>query len=236
MCAGAKAMKMNLKRHMAVISSVIILSMGAGDAAHAQNPLENFFNNIGRSVKGAAEALTPNRRKRQPQPAPQSDLTTDQDFGSQTQPAKPRVVADPVLRSSQTALNTLGYKAGKPDGVYGKRTATAIRQFQASIPIPADTPFTLDRVFVQVSDDSGGEDGVAPPTVVVPVLFGPRILPGYSGYWLHTVVAGDTLSALSTQYFGDTSKVGVIQRANQHIVPDPNLILVGQELRIPRAF
>ena len=107
--------------------------MGAGDAAHAQNPLENFFNNIGRSVKGAAEALTPNRRKRQPQPAPQSDLTTDQDFGSQTQPAKPRVVADPVLRSSQTALNTLGYKAGKPDGVYGKRTATAIRQFQASL-------------------------------------------------------------------------------------------------------
>lgn len=157
------------------------------------------------------------------------------------QPKPFDLVGDTIM----IAGNAVGFEAHLSvtvtDGhgeVTGSATAGSvqIRQFQASIQVPADTPFTLDRVFVQLSDDSGGEDGVAPPTVVVPVLFGPRILPGYSGYWLHTVVAGDTLSALSTRYFGDTSKIGVIQRANQHIVSDPNLILVGQELRIPRAF
>ncbi|MGI9372871.1 MAG: peptidoglycan-binding domain-containing protein [Hyphomicrobiales bacterium] len=126
-------MKVNLKRHVAVLGSVIFLGTMLPNAAHAQNPFESFFNNIGRSVKGAAEALTPNRRKRQQAPAPQPDLTNDLDGDTTTAPAQPKVVADPVLRSTQSALNKLGYNAGKPDGLYGKRTANAIRQFQASL-------------------------------------------------------------------------------------------------------
>lgn len=115
--------------------------------------------------------------------------------------------------------------------------STGIRQFQATIDIPANNGFQLNRLFVAIADDSGGDDGVAPPTVTVPVLFGPRILPGYTSYWNHTVVAGDTLTKISKQYFdGDGSKVPVIQQANQHIVTDPNLIFVGQVLRIPRNF
>ncbi|MDD9908769.1 MAG: LysM peptidoglycan-binding domain-containing protein [Ahrensia sp.] len=112
--------------------------------------------------------------------------------------------------------------------------ATSVRQFQTSIDVPPGTPFQLTRLFLTLADDTGGEDGVTPPQVTVPILYGPMILPGYTGYWNHVVEAGDTLTAISKRYFGDASKVSVIQQANQHIVPDANLIFVDQVLRIPR--
>jgi len=112
-----------------------------------------------------------------------------------------------------------------------------MRQFQASIMIPESHSFKLSRLFVRVADDSGGEDGMEPPAVIVPVLFGPMILPGYTGYWQHKVVSGETLSALAKTYFdGDASKWRVIQEANQHLVPDADRIFPGQVLRIPRSF
>lgn len=111
--------------------------------------------------------------------------------------------------------------------------ATSIRQFQASIAIPDPAPFKLNRLFVTLSDDSGG--GEAPiPTATVPVLFGPMILPGYLGYWKHRVLPGDTLSGLADQYYGNASEWGPIREANQHIVSDPDVIFPGQVLRIPR--
>lgn len=124
------------------------------------------------------------------------------------------------------------------DEVVGAATAgsTSIRQFQAGIDIPADTAFKLNRVFVTVADDSGGDDEAPVPMVTIPVLYGPLILEGYSGYWNHDVVPGDTLSALAQRYYEDSSKYPVIQQANQHIVPNPNLIFPGQTLRIPRNF
>ena len=124
------------------------------------------------------------------------------------------------------------------DEVTGAATAgaVAIRQFQASIDIPPDTAFKLNRLFVTLSDDSGGEDGVEPPTAMVPVLYGPLILPGYTGYWNHEVVSGDTLSSLANHYYQDSAKWRVIHQANQHTVDNPNLIFPGQILRIPRDF
>ncbi|MEM6465494.1 MAG: LysM peptidoglycan-binding domain-containing protein [Pseudomonadota bacterium] len=108
----------------------------------------------------------------------------------------------------------------------------ALRQFQATIEIPDAPNFQLDRVFVTVTDDSAGGEGVI-PTVHVPVLYGPRILPGYIGYRNYTVAPGDTLSAISTSQYGDPGQISVIQRANAHIIDDPNVIFPGQELRIP---
>ena len=123
------------------------------------------------------------------------------------------------------------------DEVVGAATAgsTSIRQFQASIDIPGDVAFTLTRLFVTVTDDSGGGEGPI-PTVTLPVLYGPMILPGYTGYWLHEVVAGDTLTSLAQHYFDGSSNWQPIQQANQHLVSDPNLIFPGQLLRIPRNF
>ncbi|WP_136657225.1 LysM peptidoglycan-binding domain-containing protein [Nitratireductor sp. XY-223] len=121
------------------------------------------------------------------------------------------------------------------DEVVGAATAgsTSIRQFQASIFIPDNVGFTLNRLFVTVADDSaGGEGGI--PTVTVPVLYGPMILPGYTGYFQHEVAAGDTLTAIAQHYYEGSSDWQPIMQANQHIIANPDLIFPGQVLRIPR--
>ena len=120
--------------------------------------------------------------------------------------------------------------------ITGAATAgsTSIRQFQAHIAIPPGTEFETSRLSLTLADDSGGEDGVVPPQATVSVLYGPMILPGYTGYIEHTVSAGETLISISNRYFGDADGVSIIQQANQHIVPDANLIFVDQVLRIPR--
>lgn len=57
----------------------------------------------------------------------------------------------------QTLLNSLGYNAGSPDGLFGSNTRRAVRTFQADQSLPADgfpTAALLDRVRVRA--------GVAP--------------------------------------------------------------------------
>jgi nucleoid-associated protein YgaU len=49
----------------------------------------------------------------------------------------------------------------------------------------------------------------------------------------HEVKAGDTLSKIARTYYGDASLYMKIFEANQDILKDPNLIKVGQKLRIP---
>ncbi len=47
------------------------------------------------------------------------------------------------------------------------------------------------------------------------------------------MVAGDTLSKISKQYCGDAGLYMKIFEVNRNILKDPNLIKVGQKLRIP---
>jgi len=50
----------------------------------------------------------------------------------------------------------------------------------------------------------------------------------------YTVQAGDTLSAIAKKFYGDESKSETIYQANKALIGnDPNLIQVGQELKIP---
>ncbi len=51
----------------------------------------------------------------------------------------------------------------------------------------------------------------------------------------HVVVKGDTLSAIALEHYGDASKYPVIFDANRPMLKDPDLIYVGQVLRIPAA-
>jgi len=60
---------------------------------------------------------------------------------------------------------------------------------------------------------------------------GPAKTPDYTQY--HTVVAGDTLGKLAKTYYGDASLYMNIFEANKDQLKDPNLIRVGQKLRIP---
>jgi nucleoid-associated protein YgaU len=49
----------------------------------------------------------------------------------------------------------------------------------------------------------------------------------------HTVVAGETLGKIAKHYYGDASLYMTIFDANKDQLKDPNLIKVGQKLRIP---
>jgi LysM repeat protein len=50
---------------------------------------------------------------------------------------------------------------------------------------------------------------------------------------IHEVIAGDTLSGLAKTYYGNASMYMKIFEANRDILDDPNLIKIGQKLRIP---
>lgn len=49
----------------------------------------------------------------------------------------------------------------------------------------------------------------------------------------HMVAAGDTLGHLAQKYYGKASAYMKIFEANRNILDDPNLIKVGQKLKIP---
>jgi nucleoid-associated protein YgaU len=49
----------------------------------------------------------------------------------------------------------------------------------------------------------------------------------------HEVKSGETLSKLAQRYYGDASLYPKIFEANKDVLKDPNLIRVGQKLRIP---
>jgi nucleoid-associated protein YgaU len=49
----------------------------------------------------------------------------------------------------------------------------------------------------------------------------------------HTVVKGDTLSAIAKKYYGDASLYPRIFEANKPMLKDPDKIYPGQSLRIP---
>ena len=50
---------------------------------------------------------------------------------------------------------------------------------------------------------------------------------------MHTVVAGETLSKLAKEYLGDAGRYMEIFNANKDTLTNPDLIKVGQHLKIP---
>lgn len=93
--------------------------------------------------------------------------------------------------------------------------------------------FALDRLFVEVFEESA-QDGSEINKVIVPVIYGPRIVANYIGFRLHTVMPGETLSAISRQHYDDDpGHVDDIVRANPLVIVNPDLIFPGQIFRIP---
>lgn len=104
-------------------------------------------------------------------------------------------------------------------------------QFQLAVDV-SGAAFQLDRLFVEVYEESA-QDGSEINKVIVPVIYGARIVPTYIGYRIHVVQPGDTLSAIAQTNYGDASQYSRIVRANPLIVTDPDLIFAGQELKVP---
>ena len=104
-------------------------------------------------------------------------------------------------------------------------------QFQLSVDV-SGASFQLDRLFVEVCEESAA-DGSEINKVIVPVIYGPRIVTGYFGYRLHVVRRGDTLSRIARDNYGDPGRYHDIVRANPLLISDPDRIFPGQQLRIP---
>jgi len=49
----------------------------------------------------------------------------------------------------------------------------------------------------------------------------------------HEVQKGETLSKIAQKYYGDASLYPKIVEANRDAIKDPNLIRIGQKIRIP---
>ena len=104
-------------------------------------------------------------------------------------------------------------------------------QFQLQIDV-SDAAFTLPRLFVEIYEESA-KDGSEINKVTRPVIYGPLIVPDYIGYREHTVQAGDTLSAIAKDHYGDGNLFHRIVAANPGTITDPDVIIPGQVLRIP---
>ncbi len=74
-------------------------------------------------------------------------------------------------------------------------------------------------------DDKLKVAGVAPEAEGSPVV--------HNQSTFHTVESGDTLSKISKKYYDNPMKYMVIFEANKPMLKDPDLIYVGQVLRIP---
>lgn len=49
----------------------------------------------------------------------------------------------------------------------------------------------------------------------------------------YTIASGDTLSKIAKQFYGDAMAYPKIFEANKEVIQDPDLIFVGQKIRIP---
>lgn len=106
-------------------------------------------------------------------------------------------------------------------------------QFQLSVDV-SGASFTLSRLFVEVFHVSP-KDGEELDKVVVPVVLGPKIIPGYRTYLEHVVQAGETLWALSTRYYGAGNLYHRLVAANPATITDPDVINPGDIIRVPQA-
>lgn len=86
---------------------------------------------------------------------------------------------------------------------------------------------------LEVFEFSAG-DGSEINKVTVPIVFGPALVDPYHGFAQHQVVAGDTLSHIAQQFYGDATLWPRLFEANRDQIVNPNLIFPGQVLRVPQ--
>lgn len=97
-----------------------------------------------------------------------------------------------------------------------------MREFQALVQADnAVNSIALDTPAPPVSVQSAAALAPAPAVVAAPAG---RI---------HDVVSGDTLSGIAKKYYGHANLYMKIFEANKDQLKDPNVIKVGQKLRIP---
>ena len=132
-----------------------------------------------------------------------------------------------------TLLWRVGEGHDERSGIIAAGSLGAFRQFQSMADV-SGAAFKLSRLFVEVFEESPAT-GEEIDRVIIPVLYGPLIVPDFIGYREHEVVAGDTLSEIADDFYGNPSLYPRIVEANPLTITNPDLIFVGQVFRIPVA-
>lgn len=122
---------------------------------------------------------------------------------------------------------------GPPDGItnvtVGQDEAGANRIKKWSFDLIFDAIYECKQRLEQEDRTTPNPDFQIPNQRNAPSLGG-----GKPGQRIHIVVAGEWLSKIALQYYGDAMKYNVIHQANlAEIGPDPNKIKPGQRLIIP---
>ncbi|WEV78327.1 LysM peptidoglycan-binding domain-containing protein [Janibacter cremeus] len=106
-------------------------------------------------------------------------------------------------------------------------------QFQVTVDV-SSAAFTLHTAFVEVFHVSA-RDAAELDTRVVPVILGRLLVPGYRTYLEHVVSSGETLWSIAQTHYGNGSLYHRLVHANPAIT-NPNLISVGDLIRVPRTL
>ena len=88
----------------------------------------------------------------------------------------------------------------------------------------SDDPAAVEKAILMVGNIEGVQK-------VVNNTNQPLEDPGKTEYY--EIQSGDTLSKLAKEFYGDASVYNRIFEANREVIKDPNLIFVGQKIRIP---
>lgn len=113
-------------------------------------------------------------------------------------------------------------------------SGTAVTQFQFRIEEIGESAMKLPRLFLTVfEEDVSDGEGFPPPSVTVPVIYGPFLVDNFGGWQPYTVQAGDTLSAIATNFYSDASAFPILAAANPLTIADPDVIFAGQTIRVP---
>jgi nucleoid-associated protein YgaU len=105
-------------------------------------------------------------------------------------------------------------------------------QFQVTANV-SGAAFTHPQILLEVFHVSP-KDGTELDRVIVPMLLGRIIVPGYRVYLEHIVAPGESLWAISVQYYGSGNLYHRLVVANPQIT-NPNVIHPGDVIRVPMA-
>lgn len=103
--------------------------------------------------------------------------------------------------------------------------------FHLTVALPGVPPTPNGSVILF---EESAENGQPIHVVSVPVVFGRALIDPYIGFAQYQVVAGDTLSGIAQQFYGNGALATRIFEANRDQLTNPNVIHVGQILRVPQ--
>lgn len=156
----------SLRSTAASVTLLAACSMGIATAPHPAHAGNDFIKGL--VIGGAVGAIINNETKKKRRATTSSRSRST---------AKPRAPAGPratiavfpttraEVRDYQTRLNALGFDAGTPDGISGKRTRAAVSRFQGSIGAPETGKLTQAEAGILVQRTSQTVTAAAPGTV-----------------------------------------------------------------------